>query len=138
MRLRGPYWAYSPGEFPPLTNECDSFLVNLNTSWLEIIDGYNIFPLLIVDAGTVHATTTYPLIGNSNCGAPLIILLGNDCWECLAVRHERGEDSIIFQTVRYGKNLFLALLGFPGYELSPCQGPSGYCIGDTCDRCKKS
>ena len=34
--------------------------------------------------------------------------------------------------------MFLALLGFPGYELSPCQVPSGYCIGDTCDRCKKS
>ncbi len=131
------FWAYPTGRFPPLTNECDSFLVYNSLSWIKIIDSCTTFPLLSY-ADTIYATITYQFTNESTCGPPLIVLTGNDKWEVLAWRHERGEDSIIFQTVRYGKNLFLALLGFPGYELSPCQVPSGYCIGDTCDRCKKS
>jgi len=123
------FYAYPSGNFPPL---CDSFLINLSPGYIEIIDSCNSFPLLIKE-DTIYATLTYYKIIDP-CGPPLVVLLGNDVWENW--HHKRSPWHLIESTIRYGKNLFLSLLGFPGYELSPCQVPSGYCIGDTCENCR--
>ena len=127
------YRAYPVGDLFPIIELTDTILLQYNCKYIDILNFTNSFPLL-VSKDTVYAIISYPLLNDTFCGPPLIIISGNHTWE--NGFHTLPELQILsYSSIQFGKRLLLSLLNCCGYHLHPCAVPEGFCIGDTCNNC---